>query len=431
MRASLDFLATLKDTPAEAAVVSHRLMLRAGMIQQVAAGIYAWLPMGLRALRRIEAIVRQEQDRIGAIEVLAPTLQPAHLWQESGRYEDYGDEMLRLRDRANRDLVYGPTAEEVFTELFRTHIHSYKDLPQCLYNIQWKFRDERRPRFGLMRGREFLMKDAYSFDLTIDGAKKAYQRMFTAYMHTFKRMGLRAIAVRAATGPIGGDLSHEFHILANTGESELFYDGAMDDYRGNDPLGLQNFYAMADDQHNPATCPVPIERLKTARGIEIGHIFYFGTKYSKAMNAMVTDSAGQRVPVEMGSYGIGVSRLVAAIIEASHDDAGIIWPTTVAPYPVAIAALNQDADCLQGAKDLYAQLCEQRMSPYLYDLDRRAGEIFADLDLLGFPFQVIYGRQWKEGRRVEVKIRATGERLALSLDELETFLASSLGFSTD
>src|SRR5712692_2190383 len=342
VRHSQYFLPLLRENPSEAQIVSHGLMLRAGMIRQSSAGIYSWLPLGLRVLKRIEQIVREEQDRSGAQEILMPTIQPAELWRESGRYDDYGKEMLRIQDRHDREMLYGPTNEEQVTDIVRGAIRSYRDLPKNLYHIQWKFRDEVRPRFGVMRGREFLMKDNYSFDLDAAGAKHSYNKMFVAYLRSFARMGLKAIPMRADTGPIGGDLSHEFIILAETGESQVFCDRAwLDadilanevDYAGDlEPFFAKwtSLYAAPDETPDPKA--IPSDRLVTARGIEVGHIFYFGTKYSKPMNAVVAGPNGEQIPVEMGSYGIGVSRLVGAIIEASHDEAGIIWPESVAPF---------------------------------------------------------------------------------------------------
>src|SRR6202789_993505 len=358
MRLSRYFMPIARETPKEAEIASHRLMLRAGMIRQEAAGIYAWLPLGLRVLAKISAIVREEQNRAGAIELLMPTIQSADLWRESGRYEDYGKEMLRIVDRHERDMLYGPTAEEVVTDVFRTYVRSYKSLPLNLYNIQWKFRDEVRPRFGVMRGREFLMKDAYSFDIDEAGAVVSYRKMMLAYMRTFQRLGLKAIPMLADTGPIGGELSHEFIILAPTGESQVFYDAAFEDidytsgaaggFSHDNPDDLERFfkqmtshYAATDEKHDEAKwATVEAARKREGRGIEVGHIFYFGTNYTKALNATVTLPDGKQVHPEMGSYGIGVSRLVGAVIEASHDDAGIIWPDSIAPFTTAILNLK-------------------------------------------------------------------------------------------
>jgi prolyl-tRNA synthetase len=421
MRLSTYFLPTLKENPSEAQIVSHRLMLRAGMIRQSSAGIYSWLPLGLRVLKKVEQIVREEQDRAGAQEILMPTLQPAELWRESGRYDDYGKEMLRITDRHEREMLYGPTNEELVTDIFRSFIKSYKDLPKQLYQIQWKFRDEIRPRFGVMRGREFLMKDNYSFDIDFDGAKKSYDTMYATYLRTFARMGLRAIPVRADPGAIGGNLSHEFQILAETGESQLYYDAAYDDLWSGagepDPEAMKALYAAADEKHDPANCPVPADRLKSARGIEVGHIFYFGTKYSKPLGAVVTGPDGTPITVEMGSYGIGVSRLVGAIIEASHDDAGIIWPEPVAPFHVGLINLRAgDATVDAACADIYAKLQGAGIDTLYDDRDERPGPKFARMDLLGLPWQLIVGPRGLEKGQVEIKHRKTGERAELSLE---------------
>ena len=432
MRLSRFFLPVLKETPAEAQIVSHRLMLRAGMVRQEAAGIYAWLPLGHRVLKKIEAIVREEQDRAGAVEMLMPTLQPADLWRESGRYDGYGKEMLRIVDRHERDLLYGPTNEEMITEIFRAYSRSYKDLPKLLYHIQWKFRDEIRPRFGVMRGREFLMKDAYSFDLDEERARKAYNRMFMAYLNTFARMGLKAAPMRADTGPIGGDLSHEFVILAETGESEVFMDSALVDmgapgpdldFDGDlQPLVDQRtaLYAATDEMHDAARfeAEVPAERRLSARGIEVGHIFYFGTKYSAPMKATVAHPDGQERPVHMGSYGVGVSRLAGAIIEAHHDEAGCVWPRQVAPFETAVVNLKAgDAETDAACHAAYDKLREAGRDPLLDDTADRPGAKFATMDLIGVPVQLIIGpRGLKEGR-AEVKIRRTGERHDLSVED--------------
>ncbi len=436
MRLTRYFLPTLKETPAEAQIVSHRLMLRAGMIKQQAAGIYSWLPLGHRVLKKIEQIVREEQDRTGAHEVLMPTIQSADLWRESGRYDAYGQEMLRITDRHERDMLYGPTNEEVITDIFRTHCKSYRDVPLNLYHIQWKFRDEVRPRFGIMRGREFLMKDAYSFDLEAAGAKASYNKMFLAYLRTFERMGLKAIPMKADTGPIGGDLSHEFIILADTGESEVFCDRRWLDmdltargvsYEDNlEPLfqELTGIYAATDEMHDPANCPIPAEELETRRGIEVGHIFYFGDTYSKPLGAEVSLPDGSQVAVHMGSYGIGVSRLVGGIIEASHDEAGIIWPESVAPFPVGLINLRTGDDaCDAVCADLEAKLAAAGKEPLYDDRSERAGAKFADMDLIGLPWQVIVGPRGLKNGVVELKNRATGEREELSIDSALAKLA--------
>ena len=429
MRMSQYFLPTLKEDPSEAQIVSHRLMLRAGMIRQSSAGIYSWLPMGLKVLRKVEQIVREEQDAAGCQELLMPTIQPAELWQESGRYDDYGAEMLRIRDRHDRDMLYGPTNEELITEIVRAHIRSYKDLPKLLYHIQWKFRDEIRPRFGVMRGREFLMKDSYSFDLTYEGARDAYNRMFVAYLRTFARMGLKAIPMAADTGPIGGDLSHEFIILAETGESEVFChrDLLEFDVLGEDvdyTADLQpvvdrwtGLYAATDEKHDEAEAAKLGDALVNARGIEVGHIFYFGTKYSKAMNAAVTGPDGEKVFPEMGSYGIGVSRLVGGIIEAYHDDNGIVWPESVAPFGAAVINLKTgDAECDAVCDDLYAKLQAAGIDPLYEDRDERAGAKFADMDLIGVPWQIVVGPRGVKNGVVEFKNRASGEREEISAE---------------
>ena len=440
MRLSRTFLPILKETPKEAEIVSHRLMLRAGLIRQEAAGIYAWLPMGLRVLRKIEQIVREEQNRAGAQELLMPTIQPADLWRESGRYDAYGKEMLRIADRHEREMLYGPTNEEMITDIFRASVRSYKDLPLNLYHIQWKFRDEVRPRFGIMRGREFLMKDAYSFDLDKEGARHAYNRMFVAYLRTFARMGLQAIPMRADTGPIGGDMSHEFIILASTGESEVFCDKAILDLPipGEDtdfdadltPVidAWTTPYAATDEMHDASAYEAVAEEARmSARGIEVGHIFYFGTKYSEPMGAKVAGPDGVEVPVHMGSYGVGVSRLLGAIIEAHHDEAGIKWPASVAPYHVGLINLKPgDADADAACADLERQLAAAGVEVLVDDVDTRAGAKFATLDLIGLPWQLIVGpRGLKEGV-VELKHRASGERSTVSPQEAVTRLIGEL-----
>ena len=430
MRLSRYFMPTLREAPADAQIVSHQLMLRAGLIRQEAAGIYAWLPLGLKVLKKIEQVVREEMNRAGAVEILMPTLQLADLWRESGRYEAYGDEMLRIKDRHERDLLYGPTAEEVVTDIFRSYIKSYKDLPKNLYNIQWKFRDERRPRFGVMRGREFLMKDAYSFDIDEAAARRSYNRMFLAYLNVYARLGLKAIPVRADTGPIGGDLSHEFIILAETGESEVFAHrdlvemgapGPDIDWEGDlQPLvdKRTQLYAASDEMHDAAAYEaLPEDKRMTARGIEVGHIFYFGTKYYAPMKANVTGPDGKDTPVQMGSYGVGVSRLVGGIIEASHDDAGIIWPDAVAPFGAAVLNLRVgDAGCDAVCEQAYKALSEAGLDPLYDDRDDRPGAKFAATDLVGIPWQLIVGPKGVADGVVELKRRAGGERQTLPLD---------------
>jgi prolyl-tRNA synthetase len=435
MRLSRYFLPLLRETPKEAEIASHRLMLRAGMVRQEAAGIYAWLPLGFRVLKKIEEIVRQEQDRAGAIEVLMPTLQLADLWRESGRYDAYGPEMLRITDRHERDLLYGPTNEEMITEIFRAAVRSYKDLPLNLYHIQWKFRDEQRPRFGVMRGREFLMKDAYSFDVDEAAARRSYDKMFVAYLRTFARMGLKAIPMAAETGPIGGDLSHEFIILAETGESgvycnrdvlELDAPGDDIDYQADLTPIIRKWtglYAATEDVHDPARFEreVPPDKRVHTRGIEVGQVFYFGTKYSAPMKALVAGPDGVERPVHGGSYGVGVSRLVGAIIEAFHDDAGIKWPEPVAPFKAVILNLKQGAtDTDAACEQLYGALTRRGVDVLYDDLDQRPGAKFAAADLIGIPFQVLVGPKGLADGKIEIKRRADGSRELMSpADALE------------
>ena len=429
MRLSRYFLPVLKEVPADAEIVSHQLMLRAGMIQQLQAGIYNWLPLGFAVLQKVEQIVREEQNRAGAIEILMPTVQPASLWEESERYEAYGKEMLRITDRQERKMLYGPTNEENVTDIFRRHVKSYRQLPLNLYHIQWKFRDEMRPRFGVMRGREFLMKDGYSFDLGFEAAAAAFDRMFAAYLRTFKRMGLTAIPMRADSGPIGGDMSFEFQILAQTGESEVFYDQAFEeiDFAADDldVAHLKTLYAAADDLHDPAKCIVPPELLRTGRGIEVGHIFYFGTKYSKSMNATVLGPDGKEAYVEGGSYGIGVSRLVGALIEANHDDKGIIWPESVAPFRVGLINLRSDDElCRTMADDLYQKLGAANVEVLYDDREERAGAKFATMDLIGLPWQVTVGPRGAKADTVELKSRRSGQVEEMTVEALLQRLAA-------
>ena len=433
MRLSKFFLPILRDNPKEAEILSHRLMLRAGMVRQEAAGIYAWLPLGFRVLRKIEQIVREEMDRAGAVEMLMPTLQLADLWRESGRYDAYGPEMLRITDRNKREMLYGPTNEEMITEIFRASVKSYRELPKNLYHFQWKFRDEQRPRFGVMRGREFLMKDAYSFDVDEASARLTYNKMFVAYLRIFARMGLVGIPMRAETGPIGGDLSHEFIVLAETGESGVYinrdvldlpippetidYDSDLTDI----VRQWTTLYAATEDVHDAARfeAETPQDKRVNTRGIEVGQVFYFGDKYTKAMKAMVAGPDGTERPPQCGSYGVGVSRLAGAIIEASHDDAGIIWPEAVAPFTVGLANLKvgdaaTDAACAR----VYADLTKAKVDVLYDDTDERAGAKFARLDLIGLPYQVIVGPKGLADDMVEVKVRKTGEREMLPIGEV-------------
>ena len=428
MRLSRYFLPVLKETPGDAQVVSHQLMLRAGMIRQTAAGIYAWLPLGKRVLAKIEQIVREEQDRAGAIEVLMPTIQSAELWRQSGRYEAYGPEMLRITDRHDREMLFSPTAEELFTQIFQNGAKSYRDLPRNIYQIQWKFRDEVRPRFGVLRGREFLMKDAYSFDVDFAGAKHSYNRMFIAYMRTFARMGLDAIPMQADTGPIGGDLSHEFIVLAPTGESDVFYhenwlqarDTSAVDADDAEALeafitGLNTDYAATDEKRDLAAEAAAGDKLRQSKGIEVGQVFYFGDKYTKAMGVTVQGPDSTTITPLMGSYGIGVSRLVGAIIEACHDKDGIIWPDAVAPFKVALINLRvDDTACAAAAEKLYAELTAAGVEVLYDDRDERGGAKFATADLIGLPWQLVVGPKGVAAGVVEMKRRG-GERVEIAM----------------
>ncbi len=420
MRLSEYFIPVLKEKPAEAQVTSHSLMLRAGMIRQQSSGIYIWLPLGLKVLENVKSIVRKNMDAAGCIEMLMPCIQPAELWVESGRYDDYGSEMLRIIDRNDNKLLFGPTNEEVVTAVFRETIQSYKELPKNLYQIQWKFRDEIRPRFGVMRGREFLMKDGYSFDIDKESAVLSYNKIYMTYIKTFRDLGVSVIPVQADSGAIGGNLSHEFHILADTGESAIYYDKRFDVIAEDTSVNLhlmQSLYAAADEKHIPEDCPIPQESLVSRRGIEVGHIFYFGNKYSKALNAYVNNQKGERVPVEMGSYGIGVSRVVAGIIEASHDEHGIIWPESVAPFKVSIINLGHDnMECRSIAERAYGMFCEKNIDALYDDTDNRAGQKFATHDLIGIPWQIIIGVKKATIGLVELKHRKTGETEDLPLD---------------
>ena len=424
------FLPTAKESPSEAKIVSHRYMLRSGMIRQSSSGIYSWLPIGLRVLRKIEKIIRDEQNRAGAQELLMPTIQSADIWKESGRYADYGREMLRVEDRHGRELLYGPTNEELITEIFRDTIRSYKDLPLILYHIQWKFRDEVRPRFGVMRGREFLMKDGYSFDMSYEEARSTYNKMFVCYLRIFNRMGLKAIPMTAESGPIGGDMSHEFLILADTGESQVFCDRAILDYSVSDSSieyksDLQptvdkwtSLYAATDEKHDKSQENILGEKLISARGIEVGHIFYFGKKYSQSMNARVSDRDGNMVSVEMGSYGIGVSRLVAAVIEAYHDDNGILWPPVLSPFDVGLINLNiGNQASSQMSLEVYQKLTNAGVEVLYDDRKERAGVKFADMDLIGLPLQLIVGPRGITNDEVELKERKTGKIMKMSLEK--------------
>ena len=435
------FIPTQKEKPIDAKIPSHQLMIRSGMIKQESAGIYSWLPIGLKVLKKIEKIVREEQEKAGAIEILMPTLQSSELWSESGRYDSYGDEMLRITDRHSRTLVYGPTNEEQVTEIFRKYIKSYKSLPLNLFHIQWKFRDEVRPRFGVMRGREFLMKDAYSFDLNQEEAKLSYYKMFIAYLKTFKRLGLNAIPVAADSGPIGGNLSHEFSIVAETGESEIFCDRNLLEidideniYNSNDKIisvveNYLNFYSATDDKHDEKKFNNLVSKNNqlNGRGIEVGHIFSFGDKYSNPMKASISGSDGKISDVFMGSYGIGVSRLVAAIIETSNDEKGIIWPTSVAPFLVNIINLkNKDDNCKNKCLEIHNNLAKNDIESIIDDRDESAGKKFSDSDLIGFPVTIIVGPRELENGNVEIKFRKEGSNQILPYSNVLKIIKNKL-----
>lgn len=410
MKLSKFFLPLIKEKPSEAQITSHSLMLRSGMIKQVASGIYSWLPLGLMTLKNVESIIRDSMNKFECVELLMPCIQPAHLWQKSGRYDDYGAEMLRIKDRHEAEMLFGPTNEEMITDIFKNSVRSYKDLPKVLYQIQWKFRDEIRPRFGVLRGREFLMKDAYSFDLTKDDAIKTYQHMLAAYLHCFKEMGIKAIPMKADSGPIGGDYSHEFHVVASTGESAIFYDKKFDEIDVADLTldKLSQLYASTEEKHDQANCPVLNDDLMSARGIEVGHIFYFGKKYSESMELKLQDSDGSLLYPEMGSYGIGVSRLVAAIIEANHDDNGIIWPVQVAPFKVSLINLStNDEACVHAADRLFSLLLDSNIEVLYDDIEDSPGSKFARHDLIGTPVQIIVGSKNVKNKLMEIKHRRT------------------------
>jgi len=423
------FIQTQKDSPVEAEIISHKLMIRSGMIKQSSAGIYSWLPLGFKVLKKIENVVRDEQKKSGAIEILMPTIQSADLWIKSGRFEDYGKEMLRIKDRSGRDMLYGPTNEELVTDIFQSHISSYKDLPKNLFHIQWKFRDEVRPRFGVMRGREFLMKDNYSFDLDFESAKKSYNNMYRCYLKTFIRLGLTPVVLKADSGVIGGNLSHEFQILAKTGESTLYYDRALEKINPAEANieELQKYYAAVDDEYDEKKCPIDHSQLKISKGIEVGHIFYFGKKYSEKLGALVQTKNGEKVAVEMGSYGIGISRLVGAIIEAFHDDKGIVWPEQVAPFFASIINVNmKEKKCSDVSEKIYRNF-ENNNLDILYDnRDIGVGAKFSDNDLIGIPYKIIVGPRDIKNNQVEIEYRHTGKKQKLSPDESFNFITDKL-----
>ena len=422
------FIPITKDFPSEAKIKSHQLMLRTGMIKQSSAGIYSWLPLGFKVMKKIEQIVREEQDNIGAQEMLMPTIQSADIWKESGRYNDYGEEMLRIKDRQGREMLYGPTNEELITEIFRTSIKSYKLLPQLLYHIQWKFRDEVRPRFGVMRCREFYMKDAYSFDVDESSARNSYNKMFYSYLKTFKRMDLEAIPMPADTGPIGGDLSHEFIIIADTGESKIYTDKNILNIKLKDytfsPESLikmresfSSIYAATDEKFNNEDFQLKVkkENQMITKGIEVGHIFYFGDKYSKPLNGLIDSKDGKKVAVKMGSYGIGVSRLVGAIIEAKFKNNIMKWPKSVSPFDVVIipSITKNNKENLEKAEKIYNFLKKQNVDVLLDDADENMSNKFKKHDFIGIPFQIILGSK-TQGENLEFKeINSNSELLTI------------------
>lgn len=422
MRLTKYFIPLLKEDPLEAKITSHKLMLRAGLIRQQNSGLYVWLPMGLKILKKIEQIVREGMDKYGAIETLMPCVQPAKLWHDSGRYDDYGQEMLKFKDRHDNELLFGPTNEEVITEIFKNNIKSYKELPKNFYQIQWKFRDEIRPRFGLLRGREFFLKDAYSFDTNEENAIESYDTMFRAYIDIFKNLSLNCIPVRADTGAIGGDLSHEFHILADTGESDIFYDAKIDEEIAKDfpdVAKLKQMYALADDMYDPKTCPIDEKKLKKHKSIEVGHIFNFGTKYTKAMECTIMDDKGKMIYPHCGSYGIGVSRLVAAIIESSHDDKGIIWPKSIAPFDVSLINIaTKDDNCTNTCDKIYQDLKESGYDVLYDDTTNSPGQKFSSHDLMGIPLQVIIGPRSLANNKAEIKIRNSNTSTEVNINKI-------------
>ena len=420
MNLSNFFLPLLKETPNDAKVVSHQLMLKSGMIRQIASGIYVWLPLGLMALKNIENIIIQYLNEAGCNQILMSITQPTSLWAESGRFEAYGAETLRFKDRHENELLFSPTNEEVVSAIFRQNVHSYKSLPMNLYQIQWKFRDEIRPRFGVMRAREFLMKDGYSFDIDSHQARKTYDLMYKTYLKIFAKLGVKAVPLQADTGPIGGDLSHEFHVLAGSGESDIYYDPEFEtmDYNNIDIEKMRKLYAMADEKHDESKAPKGVIK---AKGIEVGHIFYYSTKYSKSMDFYVSGPSGEKIYPEGGCYGIGVSRLVAAIIEASYDERGIIWPISVAPFKIAIINLDPE-DSL--TKDIVSKICKLALEyklEFLYDDTKEsAGKKFANNDLIGTPFQILIGKKNAVNNKLEFKDRKENKWQIIELSEIET-----------
>lgn len=422
MKLSQYFIPLLKEEPLEAKITSHKLMLRAGLIRQQNSGLYIWLPMGLKVLKKIEQIVRNGMDKFAAIEILMPCVQPAKLWHESGRYNDYGQEMLRFKDRHENELLFGPTNEEVVTEILKNNIKSYKELPKNFYQIQWKFRDEIRPRFGLLRGREFFLKDAYSFDVNEEKAIEAYDNMFRAYLHIFKELSLNVVPVRANTGAIGGDLSHEFHIIAATGESDIYYDSEIETEVAKsspDIAKLKQMYALADDMYKPETCPIEEKKLKKHKSIEVGHIFNFGTKYTAAMDCKIMDEHGKLINPHCGSYGIGVSRLAGAIIEAFHDPKGIVWPEAVTPFHVSLINIGtKEERCINACDSIYQNLNNIGIDVLYDDTPNSIGQKFASHDLMGIPLQIIVGPRAIANNKIELKYRRDNSVLEIDIDHL-------------
>ena len=413
MKVSEYFLKPRKDLPSDAMLISHKLMIKSSMIKQTTSGIYAWLPLGLKVLKKIENIIRLVHDRYGCQEVLMPTIQSSSIWKKSGRYNDYGPEMLKFQDRNKKELLYGPTNEELITEIFKEYISSYKDLPKNLYQIQWKFRDEIRPRYGVMRCREFLMKDNYSFDLTKKDAEKSYENMFKCYLEIFKEIGIKVIPVKADPGAIGGDLSHEFHLISDSGDTNILYDKKLGDINMLDIVSsfnlLRNLYSVTDDEYKKKPGLDENKLIKT-KGIEIGHIFYFGTKYSEKLGAYVLDEKGEKNNIEMGSYGIGISRLVAAVIESSHDDKGIIWPKNISPFDIGLINLNiKNKDLTKLSNDIYDYLKKNSIDVLYDNTSERPGEKFANMDLIGLPFQIILGEKCLKEKCFELKNRKTNK----------------------
>ena len=426
MKLSEYFLKPRKDTPSDATLISHKLMIKSSMIKQTTSGIYTWLPLGLKVLQKIEDIVRTVHNRDGCQELLMPTIQSSNIWKKSGRYDDYGPEMLKFYDRNKKELLYGPTNEELVTEVFKEYINSYKDLPKNLYQIQWKFRDEIRPRFGVMRCREFLMKDNYSFDLTKQDAEKSYNTMFKCYLEIFEKIGLKVIPVMADPGAIGGDLSHEFHLISESGDTNIFYDKKIGDinnlnYRSSFDL-LRNLYSVTEEEYNKKK-EIDLNKLIKTKGIEVGHIFYFGTKYSEKLGASVLDSKGKKINVEMGSYGIGISRLVAAIIESSHDEKGIIWPKNISPFTVGLINLNNKSkELVKISNDLYNYLIKNNIDVLYDDTIERPGEKFANMDLIGIPSQIIIGEKSFKENCVEIKDRKTNKLIKVKIEAFDEII---------